>query len=214
MPILYLSSKAYLKLKYYTLEVNGEVIGFLVIDDTDNLLVEDVILPKQEISSTTCDFNSLQFDTLISGNNIDISKIKGWFHSHDTMGLGFSHTDDNTIDKLGRRMPYVVSIVTCKRNNNISLQAKIDIFRPIRVEEELDVITVVEDDNQLRDDIKNEIKERVTKKSVVTYHPKGDVVCPYPFGQCDYKSYQFCPYVNSQCPKNKYRRWNIHDLEL
>jgi len=215
MSFLYLTSKAYLKLKYYTLEVDGEIIGFLIIDDVNGLLVEDVILPRQEISSTTCDFNSLQFDTLLSDNNIDISKIRGWFHSHDTMGLGFSHTDDDTIEKLGRRMPYVVSIVTCKRrNNNIDLEAKIDIFRPIRIEERLDITTEIEDDNQLRQLVQNEIKERVSKRRVVIYHPRSDVVCPFPSGQCDYKGYQFCPYVNSKCPKNKYKRWNIHDLEL
>jgi len=212
MSILYLSSKAYLKLKYYTLEVDGEVIGFLVIDDSNSLLVEDVVLPKQEISDTSCDFNSLQFDILLSNNNIDISKIKGWFHSHNTMESSFSHTDDDTIEKLGRRLPYVVSIVTSK-HNHFDMIAKIDIFKPIRFEEELEIRTIIEDNEELLNLVRDEIKQRVTQKTFILYRPSYNATCPFPNGKCKYTLYQFCPYVNSKCPKVNYRKhWGYEEL--
>ena len=203
--------EAYKKMMGYADLIDAEYIGFLVIEQEDNdIIVKDVILPYQKVTSGDCEFDDTMFSVITENKNINPEKIKGWIHSHNNMEVFWSSTDEDTIKKLGRRMPFVVSIVVNKEHK---MKTRVDIFRPFRVT--LDDVTTKIDfyNKEFLEELKKEVDERVEIASY-TYRKE----CPYRkkknYHECKYASYSACPYNNPECPKiNKYGRWYDRDYD-
>jgi len=138
--------------------IDAEYIAFLVVEQReDKIVVKDIILPYQEVTSSSCEFDEKMFSVITESKNINPEEIKGWLHSHCDMSVFWSATDESTIKKLGRRMPFVVSIVVNKKRD---LKARIDLFRPFRITLDDVEVEILWDDSDLEEELKREIEER------------------------------------------------------
>lgn len=174
MKKIYISRKAYLKLKYFVTQCEEEIsgLGKLLVSKRDNgdsvLIVYDFEIFDQVVSGahSTIDDDSLAkflFEKTKAGENLAVYRV--WWHSHAAMATFFSGTDTNTIDN-STEFPYLVSIVT---NHKLEFKARIDIYSPIRVTEELEIEKLDDEDEELKALCLKEIEEKVKKEVVVNH---------------------------------------------
>lgn len=187
-----LSSKANLKLKYYIEEIDYEISGLGVVEKLANgdLYVPDIYLFEQRVTGTETqldpkDVDKFYDDMLASIPENDpeareemfdkIGKIKLWWHSHVNMGVFWSGTDvatQNSLDIDQDVENWWLSIVGNKKGER---KAKLNVYKPHKMFLD-DLEIVVEEDKDLREQIKKEIEEKVTTPPIVTV-PK--TVYPY-----------------------------------
>ncbi len=127
---LILTPQAHLKLKYYTELVDGEVSGMAksTINKNKDIIVKDVIIFKQEISSSSTiidDEAQAKFLNDLMKKNETLEDWNIWWHSHADMSVFWSTTDDTTIENHVGIQNYLISLVTNKKNE---YKARLDIF--------------------------------------------------------------------------------------
>ena len=161
---LYIAFDAYRKIfNYAQLAKDKEVIGLLVISEqaTGGLLIEDILLPKQEVSGASC--TMLPDKDITDYAEKNPGKIMGWWHSHVNMGTFHSWTDDSTLNGWGGgKVPYAVSLVVSLPNE---LKAWIQYFTPIEIDKaEVDLKVLLPDEDKLVEKCKAELEAKITEK--------------------------------------------------
>lgn len=160
-----LSTQAYLKLKYYSLQCNTEISGLgLIHINNKNIIVDDIYLINQQASYASTELDKKSVALFLQEQHkkgIDTSLIKLWWHSHVKMDVFWSITDDSAIECLGDTSNLIVSIVI---NHQLDMLGRIDVFNPIRIT--LDDVPVKLNivDNNLKKQIKKEIKQKVNNQ--------------------------------------------------
>ena len=115
-----LNHKAFLKLKYYTKHIDIEWGGLIVSTKNGNIItVEDILISHQKASHGhfQMDLNSLgkMIEIIAEKSPKLLEKIRGWCHSHNSMGVFWSGEDNDTFDKLCDYYgDYVVGVVVNK----------------------------------------------------------------------------------------------------
>ena len=150
--VLY-SLKAYRKMRQWVEMAKGEVSGLGLVSEestpTGQLLqyiVTDIFLIKQQCSGTDTLLDSGaigQFMIELVQQNIDVSKIKLWWHSHGDLKTFWSATDEQCVRDL-TNSSFMISTVT---NKEESLLTRIDLYRPFHV-----TVNNIETDIQYPDD--------------------------------------------------------------
>ena len=118
-----IQDKAFLKLIYYTKNIDEEIAGLLVVEKNGTFLhISDVILLNQEVSSGDVELSKdalLDFTDEMADKNPEIlPKIKGWYHSHNFMNTFWSGTDDEAFKTLlGFSRDYCIGVVTSKQHH-------------------------------------------------------------------------------------------------
>ena len=95
----------------------------------------------------------------------DLSLWKLWWHSHATMGVFWSGTDTDTIDK-STEFEYLVSLVT---NHKHEIKARVDTFKPLRLYADMEVEIMEEYDEALKKTCDEEIAQKVKKPAYPAY---------------------------------------------
>jgi hypothetical protein len=125
------------KLWAWTDVAHGEVSMLGLVDeirDADNgavtaLLVTDMYLVKQHcsIDETTMDPQAVaQLMVDLEGKGIDPRKLRCWAHSHASMSVFWSGTDDQTVDGLANG-DYLLSLVVNKKHDTMM---RLDQYHP------------------------------------------------------------------------------------
>ena len=127
---LILTPLSHLKLKYYTELVTSEISGMAKsqIDKDKNIIVQDIIIFEQEVSSATTDIDDQAQAKFIAGlmkKNESLEEWNIWWHSHAVMDVFWSNTDDKTIENHMGIQSYLISLVTNKKGE---YKARLDIF--------------------------------------------------------------------------------------
>ena len=168
---VYIERKAYRKFRYFIDICEDEISGFgKVVKRDGRLIVTDFQIFKQSVSGAHSDMDedalaSFLYEQIKAGESM--SEWRVWWHSHARMAAFFSQTDTGTIDR-SNEFPWLISLVG---NHDGDLKARIDVFDPIRCEEEIEVEVIEEEDPELKALCEKEIKEKVTR-SVNFYLPK------------------------------------------
>ena len=122
---------AHEKLWAWTRMAKGEVSMLGLVEDGDGgPAITDLFLMKQTCTGASTDMDQtdvarLLFDLGAAGVE---GQLRGWVHSHASMDVFWSKTDDDCIEGLGGE-PYIVSVVVNKRGD---VRARVDVFRPVR----------------------------------------------------------------------------------
>jgi hypothetical protein len=134
--MILIDNQAYTKLRHFIELSNHDEISFLgLIDEIKNgdeiqaLLVSDIYLLDQIVTPVeTTLANKAVADLMIELANagIDVSRLKCWIHSHASMKVFWSVTDDDCCATLANGS-YSVSIVTNSRGDILS---RIDVYQP------------------------------------------------------------------------------------
>jgi len=131
-----ISVKAMTKIFSYTRTVNSEIGGLMLVNEDENIpIIEDVVLYKQEVTSTTVELDAeelgKQMSILATKNPKKISMLKGWWHSHNDFQTFWSATDDECFENFinaGCNITYGVVV-----NKDGSIKARVDIKTPIGI---------------------------------------------------------------------------------
>jgi len=208
-----LSPTAHLKMKYYIEEIDYEISGLGIVEKLNNgdLYVPDLFLFEQHVTGTetqlkASDVDKFYDDMLASVPENDpeareemfdkIGNIKLWWHSHVNMGVFWSGTDvatQNSLDIDVDTENWWLSIVGNKKGER---KAKLDVYKPHRMFMD-DLEIVIGEDPALRETIKAEIEQKVTKPAPVvyqnTYYPSKNGWGKNKYPRKDYRSAPMAP---------------------
>lgn len=165
-----------------TAKDGNEVMFLLKLREPDDggLLVEDVILPEQEVGSATCELKTGKWMKSIKKD--DWQYIRGWGHSHKTMGCFHSGTDDDTLEdkwngESKNSSPYGVSLVVSLPHD---MKAWITYYKPFllkKVEIPISILNPPANDIMMKA-CETEVKDRVKKWSYKQNFPYGNLRDP------------------------------------
>jgi len=219
MITIYLSTEAYLKMKYYTDLVEGEVSGLgrsEIISPTE-IMITDIFLLKQEVTSTNTEIDKDDLSKFLLEQNKsdqDVKTINVWWHSHDTMEAFFSTTDDDTASGFVTD-GFIISIVTNKAGKFLG---RIDFYKPLKSiidENEINVLPYIEDP-KLKLVLEKEIDDKVTEKNFNQYWKKGK---RYDKERLDHEKYfkedeedEDDEDIDVDVPVNKKKNKRIHEV--
>lgn len=167
-PVVKISPEARQKLKYFTNAAKGEVsgIGFatLLKDEagkTIGFLVKDIFLVQQSATSSHSELDETALHKKIyelTEQGADMSTVRVWWHSHNTMNCFWSRTDDATIEALSNS-GFTVSLLANKRGETLT---RVDLYDPCRVTYDgIDLRMDVLDNPELYAACKKEVEELV-----------------------------------------------------
>ena len=136
---IFIDGEAWAKLRHWVkLSGDNEVSCLGLIDELKDgeritaLLVSEIYLLDQKVSGADVELDDKAVANLmiqLATEGIDTSKLKCWLHSHATMRVFWSSTDEECCSQLANNS-YSVSIVTNLRGD---LLTRIDIYNPFRV---------------------------------------------------------------------------------
>jgi hypothetical protein len=166
-PRITMKEDVYRKLMAYARLCNNEISALGTVNLVDGaLLVDSVQLFDQTVSGTSTDLSSediskFLFECIKAGDNPE--SLKFWWHSHVNMGVFWSGTDNNTIDRF--RSGWMISMVSNKDNQ---FKLRLDLFEPFRLT--CDNLTLDIDYSNVDIDkmVMQEIREKVKTISPIT----------------------------------------------
>lgn len=153
------------KMNYISSEFELEMGAFLVGKwEGDKVIVEDMLIPEQEVTSTSVDFSTKNLIDMRKEYKDKCQDIVGEWHSHNKMGAFWSGTDDeDMINKFSEPRDKCVFIVSSKGEHMVSVV----INKPFKFR-----IDNVPYSTEVSDEIINEIKDEIAlkvKEKVYTY---------------------------------------------
>ena len=159
---LYIDPIVMRKIKYYTQAADGEVsgLGTVIKDDKGRHIVNNVFLLEQESSAADTELNSEAISKLMTdmiNKNENPAFLKFWWHSHATMGVFWSGTDDACAETLSRE--YAFSLVVNKAGES---KCRLDLYNPFRITfDGVKVTEISHEDTALKEECEKEVKEKV-----------------------------------------------------
>lgn len=105
-----------------------EVGWFCLVDtsQTGFLIIEDVFVPKQTVSSVETDIDAqdeINMVLALDDAGVDITKLIGWFHSHVNMDVGPSAQDEHQTECYIEKHPVFLRGIMNKKG-----EAKFDVY--------------------------------------------------------------------------------------
>lgn len=159
---LYIDPMVMKRIKYYTQAADGEVsgLGTVIKDEKGRHIVNNVFLLEQESSAADTELNTEAISKLMvdmMNKNENPAQLKFWWHSHATMGVFWSGTDDSCAETLSREFAF--SLVVNKAGES---KCRLDLYNPFRITfDGVKVIEIAHEDNALKEECEKEVKEKV-----------------------------------------------------
>ena len=165
------------KLMIYTKCVDCEIGGLGLVERVGNkFYISEVYLLKQEVTQTETTLDLTDVSRLMQElhqQGKDVSKLRFWWHSHNTMATNWSGTDEET----GRDFAgddYLISIVT---NHKGDMRCRMNFYKPISLT--LDCVPIIIEkllpEEGMIKGLQDEITEKVKRKwqAPIGYHGLG-----------------------------------------
>lgn len=129
--------------------------------------ISDPVLLKQVCSAARTELDQTTVAEFLEALMMDESKVadmdllRVWWHSHGRIGVGWSGTDDATIEMLVAGNPWLLSLVV---NTKGDYKCRVDFTHPVRntIDNIQLIETPVEQDEEFLEILKAEIAEKVT----------------------------------------------------
>ena len=174
---VYILPQARQKMEMYCDLSEGEIgwLGFVEKYEGVGFLITDCILLKQEVHATTTEIDPMALIEFWNQTPPEQqSKIKIWGHSHVNMSTTPSGQDDSQMEYFKDGNKWFIRLITNKKR-----EYHIDIYdyeNGLKVHmDQSDLKTYNPAEKELRDQIKAEIDEKVSKKEYKSYTaPKKD----------------------------------------
>ena len=174
---VYILPQARQKMEMYCDLSEGEIgwLGFVEKYEGVGFLITDCVLLKQEVHATTTEIDPMALIEFWNQTPPEQqSKIKIWGHSHVNMSTTPSGQDDSQMEYFKDGNKWFIRLITNKKR-----EYHIDIYdyeNGLKVHmDQSDLKTYNPAEKELRDQIKAEINEKVSKKEYKSYTaPKKD----------------------------------------
>ena len=126
-PTVYFSDYAWAQLWKIIDYCNDEVGWYGLVDELDNdYLITELFVPEQEVSGVTTDIEPEAMAKLaaeIEADGKDSSKLRYWGHSHVTMAVRPSGTDEEQIQEYLDHVPWFIRGIHNKKG-----ESKVDVY--------------------------------------------------------------------------------------
>ena len=174
---VYILPQARQKMEMYCDLSEGEIgwLGFVEKYEGVGFLITDCILLKQEVHASTTEIDPMALIEFWNQTPPEQqSKIKIWGHSHVNMSTTPSGQDDSQMEYFKDGNKWFIRLITNKKR-----EYHIDVYdyeNGLKVHmDQSDLKTYNPAEKELRDQIKAEINEKVSKKEYKSYTaPKKD----------------------------------------
>jgi hypothetical protein len=175
---------AYRKMKAWIDMARGEVSGLGSVSEVRDrngelmsFIVDDIYLLKQQCGSadTLLDDEAVgQFLFEMAKEGLDTSKVKLWWHSHGTLNVFWSTTDEQCIRDL-INSSYMISLVSNKEGKSLT---RLDVYKPFHITlNDFQMQMHYPEDPHLTEFCLNEFKQKVTESVLA---PIQDRLMPEP----------------------------------
>ena len=172
--MLIFSKKAYLKIKYYTQQAEGEIsgLGKTRMTEENNIIIENVEIFPQEASDAFTELSEEAMAKFLyekTKKKEDVSGYNLWWHTHNDFNTFWSGTDTHTINESSSST-FLISVVV---NKDMDIKARMDLFKPFRYTFPLEVFRVkdISHNKKLKRSCKNKIDLCVKKPEPITIQP-------------------------------------------
>ena len=175
---LHIPHEVWQKMCGYVDECGYEISGLGKVTVTpQGFTVEDVAIFRQAVGSAHSDIETkalaeFQAERVKAGESMKDWVL--WWHSHADMGVFFSGTDTDTIEK-STEFPYLVSLVVNKRHEH---KARLDVYQPVHLMCDLEVELLTNGVNPYTEICKAEIAEKVTTTARRFFLPASQNLFP------------------------------------
>jgi len=151
------------RIRHFTALAAGEVSGLGLVDEVDGgFLVTQVFLPRQECTPGGTELDQDWVAALLvtlEEEGIDSGQLRCWYHSHSSLNVFWSPTDEECIAGLVNDN-YFLSLVVNKAGDML---ARLDIFKPVRVTIDDVPVVVRGRDDRLLEQCRKEFADKVTE---------------------------------------------------
>lgn len=154
-------------------EING--IARYHIDETKRVVIDEVAVLKQEVTGGSASHDTASLIEFLAPRD-DRNQWRVQWHSHVHMDTFWSGTDEQAISSIGETANFLISLVF---NKSKHYKARLDIFQPLRVKEDLTLLIIDPAENPYTAWAKEQIAEKVStpvanKNVVVWQKPNTD----------------------------------------
>jgi len=165
--------EAYARLQAYIQGCTQEISGLGTVEVEDGFpVITDIHLFEQEVSAASTDLSADDISKFLAESvrlNLDVAKLRLWWHSHANMGVFWSGTDTGTINTCFGGCDWMVSIVGNRKNE---FKTRVDLYTPFRLV--ADSLPLVQKFADSELDVTEEIKAKVKQKTYsYNYGGKG-----------------------------------------
>jgi len=162
-PTVFITPSAKQKLDLYIELAEGEISGLGTVTRLGNdFLMTEVHLLEQECTGASTELSSEDVSKFLLQAvraGLDPATIKLWWHSHASMGVFWSGTDESTAGKFGNG--WMLSLVGNRRGEYL---CRLDLYEPIRLTlDGLEFSVRFEPDAGLRSAIEAEVEAKVKR---------------------------------------------------
>jgi len=150
------------RIMYYTEAATGEVsgLGTITRDEKGRHVVSKVYLLEQEASAADTELKPEAISKLMVDmmkEEQDPAALKFWWHSHASMGVFWSGTDDTCAETLSKEFAF--SLVVNKAGDK---RCRLDLYSPFRITfDGVKVEELKQEDVDLKAECEKEVKEKV-----------------------------------------------------
>ena len=162
----------YAKAAYHTEKCEIGGMSIVTQDKDGDWLIQEPVILKQEIGSTTCDLDKeelAKYYTQMAIKYKDNNFRFCWWHSHHTMGAFWSGTDISSIDEYGEGESDLSFALVV--NLKEEYKCRVSVWKPVEIHQDVELnIISNEPDVEIPLDIVTEVKEKCETR---TYNHVG-----------------------------------------
>ena len=166
--ILKITFTAYRKMlllsEYVAETYDKETTWFLVCEEGKNgfgITITDIVIPEQKISSVECE---VKIGSTFSVEGLPLKlvpKIKGFGHSHKSLGCEFSAKDTETLENWAYCRNYAIGVVVSLPSE---IKAYIQYGKPLLTEKlECDLKIITDTEDKIKEDLVKVIEAKIVK---------------------------------------------------
>ncbi len=159
----------YAKAAYHTEKCEIGGMSVVTQDKDGDWLIQEPVILKQEIGSTTCDLDKeelAKYYTKMAVKYKDANFRFCWWHSHHTMGAFWSGTDISSIDEYGEGESDLSFALVV--NLKEEYKCRVSVWKPVEIHQDVELNIIGKDDGvEIPLDIVTEVKEKCETRSIV-----------------------------------------------
>ncbi len=157
------------KIDWFVNNYDKEIAGFITGKITSSgIVLKDLLIPKQVADSTNIDITGKNLILMRKEYGNRCKEIIGHWHSHHSMGLGWSQNDLNFINQYANPRDITVFVLSSSGEHNVRVEIRKPYFISL---DEIDY-EIEEIDSKIGEKLKKEIKKKITEpQRVVSNQP-------------------------------------------
>tara|TARA_Y100001963_G_scaffold56155_1_gene78500 strand:- start:485 stop:1432 length:948 start_codon:yes stop_codon:yes gene_type:complete len=159
----------YAKAAYHTEKCEIGGMSVVTQDKDGDWLIQEPVILKQEIGSTTCDLDKEELAKYYTKMAVKYNETNFrfcWWHSHHTMGAFWSGTDISSIDEYGEGESDLSFALVV--NLKEEYKCRVSVWKPVEIHQDVELkILSDKPDVEIPLDIVTEVKEKCETRSIV-----------------------------------------------